>query len=366
MNGARRLTQARRESFVLAIVAGIACLAGGYRNPVQFFHSYLFGYMAWLGVAIGCLTFWLLGNLVGGAWSRATQPVLQAGSMTIPALAVFFLPILFNLKRIYPWMDAVVAHQGLSAHQYAYFNPYFFGARAVLYFAIWCILAMTLHERTSRRFLPVPRSRGLGAAGLILVVISLTWAMIDWIMSLEPHWSSSIYGALLLIGDALSALAFTIILVNWRRRLDAPGSDLAEDTIHDLGKLLLAFTILWTYMALSQFLIIWSANLPEEIGWYIVRKQGGWLAVAVFIILFLFAVPFLLLLSRPRKKDFSRLVRVAALIFGVRIVELYWLIAPDFSPTRCSIHPLDIAMPLALGGLWMAHFLGRLQKVDAR
>ncbi len=362
--GTRSIPQARRHALLLALIAGTVCAFAGWRDPVQFLHSYLFGYLVWFGIAAGCLALWLLGNIVGGAWIRAARPVLQAGALTFPALGIFFLPILLNLKKIYPWATALAPGEGLSLHQLSYLHFPFYAGRTVLYFLVWSSFALILHERASRRADPIYRSQALGAVGLFLFVMCITWASIDWIMSLEPHWSSSIYGVLVMIGDALSALAFLIITLDWRHRRGVPGSELPTNEIHDFGKLLLAFTILWTYMSLSQFLIIWSANLPEEIGWYIARKTGGWLPVGIVMVLFLFAAPFLLLLSRSRKQVFSRLVRVAYLIFGMRIVELFWLIAPDFSPQHFVVHVLDFSVPLALGGLWLTHFYTGLERVE--
>ena len=198
-----------------------------------------------------------------------------------------------------------------------------------------------------------------------MYVVSVSWASFDWIMSLEPQWSSSIYGAMIMVGDALSALAFVALVLFWQARTDEKKSTISADTMHDLGNLMLAFVMLWAYMGLSQYLIIWSANLPEEIGWYLVRQRGGWQAVAIVLILFQFTLPFLLLLARQRKRHLASLARVAGLILVLRAVDMFWLTAPDFSPGHFSLHGLDFAALFALGWVWLWIFHRRLETVEA-
>ncbi len=314
----------------------------------QFFRSYLFAYLVVLGISLGCLGLLLLHSLVGGEWGKASRRVLQAGADTMPWLGALFIPVLLGLRHIYPWMDPALrmSESFTSGHKQIYFYLPFFVLRAVLYFMLWSWMGIR-QSRTTKG----------SAVGLLLYVLTLSLASFDWIMSLEPQWSSSIYGIMLMVGDALSALAFVVLVLNWQERTGHARKKVSEDTAHDLGNLLLAFVMLWAYMGLSQYLIIWSANLPEEIGWYLARQRGGWQVVAIILILFQFALPFLLLLARQRKRKLSSLAPVAGLILALRVVDLFWLTVPDFSPGRFSLHILDIALLLALG--WMGWFIFR-------
>jgi hypothetical protein len=322
----------------------------------QFCHSYLFAYLTILGVPLGCLGLLLLHSLVGGAWGDAVRDILQAGADTLPWLAVLFIPILLGLHHIYPWMDlSRMNSDSFSAgHKRIYFQVPFFILRAICYFVLWSWIAY--RQRRS--------DKGSGV-GLLMYVFTVSFASFDWIMSLEPNWSSSIYGVMLMIGDVLSGLAFTILALDRQSRQSGGRSPIPEDTAHDLGNLLLAFVMLWAYMALSQYLIIWSANLPEEIGWYLARQRGGWQWVAIVLILFQFALPFALLLSRQRKRKLESLAAVAAGILVLRVIDVFWLTAPDFSPGRFSVHILDGLLLLVLGGTWTFFFRRSLEKEEA-
>lgn len=316
----------------------------------QLFRSYLFAYLVVLGIGLGSLGFLLLHSLVGGAWGKASRGVLQACADTLPWLGGLFIPILVGLKSIYPWTDAahLISESASASHKHVYFMIPFFVLRAVAYFSTWIWLAR--REK---------RQAGGAGWGLLLFVLTASFASFDWIMSLEPHWSSSIYGAMLIVGNGLSTLAFTVLVLAW----GVPkATAITEDTAHDLGNLMLAFVMLWAYMGLSQYLIIWSANLPEEIGWYLARQKGGWQVVAILLILFQFTLPFLLLLARKRKRKLQSLARVAALILALRVVDLFWLTVPDFSPGRFSLHVLDAVALAALGYGWLFLFKRTHQK----
>jgi len=319
----------------------------------QFFHSYLYAYLVVVGIALGCLGLLLLHSLVGGQWGKASRPVLQAGADTLPWLGLLFIPVLLGLRHIYPWMDAArMSSDAFSAgHKRIYFQIPFFTLRAILYFVVWSWTAYRQRRTNSK-----------SGFELLIYVFTVSFASFDWIMSLEPSWSSSIYGAMVMIGDVLGALAFVILALDHQDRQLAGTTRIPDDTIHDLGNLLLAFVMLWTYMALSQFLIIWSANLPEEIGWYLARQKGGWQCVAIVLILFQFALPFALLLSRSRKRKLQNLATVAGGILVMRAIDVFWLTTPDFSPGRFTIHFLDGFLLLILGAVWMILFSHSLER----
>lgn len=339
--------EARRILFFGIVFALLSRL----KPPEPFLRSYLFAFVTILGIGVGCLGLLLLHSLVGGAWGKTIRPILQAGADTVPWLAVLFLPVAFGLRHIYPWMDPtrLAVESAAAAHKRLYFLPSFFILRAFVYFFFWSLVAQRQRNTSS----------GTGWA-LLVYVLTVSFASFDWVMSLEPTWSSSIYGAMLMVGNVLSALAFSIVVLD--RLAHKQKTHVEADVAHDLGNLLLAFVMLWAYMALSQYLIIWSANLPEEIGWYLARQRGGWQIVAIVLILFQFALPFLLLLARQGKRKLSSLAKVAGFILAMRVVDVFWLVAPDFSPGRFSIHVLDFAALLLVGGTWISAFFGRLRE----
>ncbi len=356
-----------------ALMVGLGALAlavlGGLVNRAAFFQAYLLGYVFWAGIAVGCLGLLMLHHLVAGRWGYVIQRFLEAGVRTLPLLALLFVPLLFGLQDLYPWArPEVVATDALLQHKQRYLNgPAFFG-RAAFYFLIWIgtgtILTM-LSARQDQGIGTGPLTRRLqvvSGPGLVLYGMAVTFAAVDWVMSLEPHWFSSIYGVVFLVGQALLALAFvTRVVVCLANRPPLQGA-MGPTQLHDLGNLLLAFVMLWAYIAFSQYLIIWSGNLPEENHWYLHRMAGGWGAVALFLIVFHFVVPFLLLLSRTTKRRAKMLGAVAAGILVARLIDLFWLIAPALHAEGFHLHWLDLVLPIGLGGLWLATFLGLLKR----
>jgi hypothetical protein len=284
----------------------------------------------------------------------------------VPLLALLFLPVVLGVSSLYEWADAgKVAHDPLLQHKSVYLNVPFFLARAVLYFVVWSVFATFLwrwsNAQESGDEGAIGRLENLSRGGLVAVGLTFTFAAVDWAMSLEPHWYSTLYGVLLMGGCLLSAMAFMIQVT----ALLANGGPLAEVVkpmqFHDLGKLMFAFVMLWAYFSLSQLLIMWSGNLPEEIPWYLKRMAGGWQYAGLVLILFHFALPFLLLLSREIKRSARILARVAAFVLCVRAIEVFWLIAPAFSPGQLHVHWLDFTALLGVGGVWLWAFTGGLR-----
>lgn len=359
----------QHRSLIIGSVAAAACLAGAFANPAQFFRSYLTGYLLWLGISLGCLAILMLQHLSGGVWGFVIRRLLEAATRVFPLLALLFVPLLFGLHQLYPWADpAKVAHDELLQHKAAYLNVPGFLARAVFYFALWCSAAHLL-SRWSLEQDQVPRAalrdrmQGSSAIGLLLFGLTTTFSAIDWVMSLDPHWYSTIYGMLFMAGGAVSGMALVIAMASLLARHRPMADVFAPDHFHDLGKLLLAFVMVWAYFAFSQFLIIWSGNLPEEITWYHVRLAGGWRLVGLALLFFHFVLPFLLLLSRDLKRQGRALALVAAAVLAMRYVDLYWMVAPSFPEAAAGLrfHWLDLAAPLAVGGLWLAEFLRQLK-----
>jgi hypothetical protein len=298
----------------LAVGAGGLVLSGmgGVLDPAQFFHSYLLAYFFWLGLPLGCLGILMVHHLVGGTWGAIIRRVLESGTRTLPLMALFFVPLLFGLRELYSWaLPQAVAQDELLRHKSPYLNEPFFAVRLAAYFVAWLLPAYLLNrwahqqdltpERVAQR--PIRRRLiMLSGFGLLLYGFTMTFAAIDWVMSLEPHWYSSIYGILAVVGQLLGALAFVVVVTAWLAAY-APLSEVLSPThVHDLGNVMLVSVLFWAYISFSQWLIIWSGNLPEEVIWYVRRTEGGWQWVALTLVLFQFAVPFGFLLSGDVKR----------------------------------------------------------------
>ncbi len=396
------LARWQRNAAIVTVVAVALCGLETMTNVEQILRSYLLGFLFWWSVTMGCLGLLMLYHLVGGRWGAAVKPFLECGSLTAPLTAVLFLPVAMGIGSIYPWAntDAVVelrkpaessrtwksapefaalaqenpqqanlrddqkqhltSEQQLPSQQKAwYLNPRFLYGRAVAYFVIWSALALLLRQRIAD---VEPNRQGfrplLSAVGLVALILSVTFASIDWAMSLDPAWYSSIYGALVVIGGAMAGLAWvSLMFAVIEMRRGSESSVDASATLGDLGTLLLAFLMLWAYFAFSQFLIIWAGNLPEENVWYVNRLHGGWQWIGLAVVVFQFGVPFLMLLSRDWKQDPRSLGFIAALIFVMQFFYCVWTISPSFYPEGLFIHWADVVAPLAIGGLWVSAFL---------
>ena len=353
------------------IVGGLFSLllaASFFRSPDQFFHSYLFAFSFWAGISIGSLALLMLQHLTGGGWGLVIRRVLEAATRTLPLVLILFVPIVLGAHRIYEWTDPheVAVHPVLQEKS-KYLNLPFFTVRAAIYFAIWLALAYFLNRWSLRQDRTADSKytknmRVLSGPGMVLFVFTVTFASIDWFMSLDWEWSSTMYGFIFVAAWALSALAFTIAVMAALSKHEPMNNVVAQLHFHDLGKLLLALVMLWSYFAFSQFLIIWSGNLPEEIRWYRPRIHDTWGAIALAVIVLHFAFPFLFLLSRSFKRHAGKLVIVAVLILVMRLIDLFWMIAPNFPPEHFQVNWMDLAAPLAIGGLWLGVFARALTK----
>lgn len=358
----------RRAALVAAAAGTLAALAGAMVDPTQFFRSYLVAWVYWSALGLGCLGLLMVYHLTGGGWGVAIRRLLEAGIATLPAAALLFVPVLFGLGAIYVWTDraAVMADHVLS-QKAAYLNVPFFVGRAAAYFLVWLALAYFL-DRWSRRqdetADPVfaERMKRLSGGGLVVYSLAMTFAAFDWIMSLEPHWFSTIFGMIFIADSGLGALAFVLVVSYLLARGGAFGRVLAPSILNDLGNLLLAFVMVYAYVSFSQLLIIWAANLPEEIPWYLHRIQGGWNLLAIALAVFYFAVPFLVLLSRGTKRQPQRLAIVAGGVLAARLLSVFFLMGPAFHEHGFGVHWLDLAALAGLGGIWLWLFAWRLSR----
>jgi len=310
----------------------------------------------------------MLHALTGGEWGYSIRRQLEAAYSTLPLVAVLFIPLAFGLDVLYPWArESVVATDHMLQKKTAYLNPTAWEARAAGYFVLWLGLALAMNRFSISESI-VTRQRRLallGGPGLVIWVLTVTFAAVDWVMSLEPEWSSSMYGVLFVAAQGVSGLALAI-LVTSRLGEREPWREVAQTSrLHDLGNLLLAFVMFWTYVVFMQFLIIWSANLPEETPWYLRRIHGGWQWLVLALAAFHFALPFLLLLSRNLKRHPRRLAAVATTLLAMRLVDLYWLVMPAFFP-KLSFGWIDAAVLLGLAGLWSWAYFGQLESRSAR
>ena len=360
---------ARRRPVMMAGIAGLVLSAIGLLfDREQFFRSYLVAYMFWLGIALGSMALCMVHHMSGGAWGLVIRRIFEASSRTLPVLALLFVPIAFGMHDLYPWTHADhVQHDEVLQHKALYLNIPFFLARAAFYFAAWIVLAWQLNRWSREQdegdvVGSTRKMQLLSGGGLVLYGLTITFASVDWIMSLNPHWFSTIFGFIFMGSQGLAALAFTIAVAVALSRREPMAHVYKAHHFHDLGKLLLAFVMLWAYFNFSQYLIIYSGNLVEEIPYYLTRTTGGWGVVALLLVVFHFALPFALLLSRDFKRSANRLLAVALGILVMRIVDLFFLVAPEFEKQGFSIHWLDIVAPVGLGGLWLWLFLTQLRQ----
>src|SRR2546428_2460606 len=342
----------RQRQLLIAGGAGLGVSAiGGFVDVTQFLQSYLMAYMFVLGITLGCLALGMVHQPSGGAWGVVIRRPIGAATRPLPVLTLLFLPIAFGMHRLYGWTDStLVARDEVLQHKHLYLNMPFFVVRAAIYFAVWNILtyflnAWSLEQDETADPRLARRMQILSAGGLVAYGLTITFASFDWLMSLDPRWYSTIYGVLIMGGQGLSALAFLIIALVWLSRRKPLDTIIVPAHFHDLGNLMLAFVMLWAYFSFSQYLIIWSGNLPEEIAWYLHRLQTGWRFVGLTLVLFHFAVPFCVLLSRRVKREADMIVKVAIGILIVRLVDLFWLIAPEFHTSGLRVSWLDAVLP---------------------
>ena len=358
----------QRPALIVGVVGFVLLLVGMVFSREQFFHSYIIGFTFWTGIAVGSLALLMLQHLTGGGWGFVIRRVLEAATRTLPLMAVLFIPIILGSHWLYKWTrPEVLETEPIVKFKQGFLNLPFFSTRAVLYFAIWMVFAYFLNkwsllqDRTAERRY-TKNMRMLSGPGMVFLIFSVSFAAIDWYMSLEPEWSSTIYGFIFVAAWSLSALAFVIAVMAVLSKEEPMKRIVAPLHFHDHGKLLLALVMLWAYFAFSQFLIIWSGNLPEEIGWYLKRTHGVWGGIALAIVILHFAAPFLFLLSRRIKRDPNKLVIIAIVILVMRYIDLLWMLVPAFTGEHFHISWMDLVAPIAFGGVWLAFFAWQLGK----
>lgn len=370
---------ARRSRALIAGGVGLAaCAIGYFIDSSQFFRAWLIAYLLFLGITLGSMAMVMIQHLSGGQWAIFRR-IFEASSRTIPLLALLFIPIVLGMHELFPWTHADLVREDHILQQKAlYLNTPFFLLRAGIYFASWWGLSVVLNRLSLRQDsgdpsvnLPLQRVSG---GGLVLYALTVLFAGIDWIMSLNPHFYSTLFGFLMMGGQGLAALSFTVVIATLLLPREPTEGWLKPSHFHDLGKLMFAFVMLWAYFNFSQYLLIYAANLQEETPYMAVRSSNGWQYLALFLVGFHFFVPWFLLLSRDRKRNARRLMLVALWLLVMRFADLYMMVSPEFAATGGNLHALhgeehvsqffvhwlDLAAPLAIGGLWLWMFFSQL------
>jgi hypothetical protein len=311
----------------------------------------------------------MLHHLTGGRWGFPVRRFLEAAVGTIPWMALLFIPLLFGLRELFPWArPEEVAGNAVLQNKHAYMNAPAFIGRAAIFFFLWALLAHWLGRWSAAQdatpdAAPTRRLRSLSGPGIVLYPLTATFAYIDWVMSLEADWYSTIFPVIMLIGQILTAISFVILLLALFRNESSIAEVLTPTHLHHLGNLLLAFVMFWTYVSFSQVLIIWSGNLPHEIAWYVRRSAGGWRWVVIFLALFHFFIPFFLLLFRSSKRKLDRLALLAGMVFLAHLVDIFWMVRPSAEKTGVHVRWTDFTALLGVGGIWLSLFLHRLKRL---
>jgi hypothetical protein len=359
-----------QRSLIVGVVFGLIALILAFLRPEQFFRAYLLGFMCWLGVSLGSMAILMIRHLTGGGWGMVIRRILGAAMRTLPLLALLFIPIILGMHKLYIWAQPLdqIADKHLREHlddiTKTYLTTNGFVIRAIFYFAIWNLLSYLLSHwsrQTDRAGAAdnTERFKAVAGPGLILYGFTISFAAIDWVMSLDPSWISTIFGLVILIGEVLSAMCFAVVVERILFNYKPMSEMLSPDFVHDHGKWMLTFVMVWAYFNYSQWLIIWAGNLPSEITYYMRRLNGGWGYVGLFIVIFHFAIPFGTLLSRPFKRNIRKLVWLAVWLMLMRYLDLFWIIEPNFS-TTFHVTVADIVVPIAIGGFWLAYFFRNL------
>jgi len=371
----------RLRSLALGVggIALVIMAAGAYFNTEQALRSWLLGFIFWGGISIGSLGLLMLQYLTGGAWGVVIRRIVEAGSRTLPLVFLIFIPLAIGVYfgKFYEWThlppdDHVMEARGI------FMTSWFWILRAVIFFALWGVMVYLLNkwgakqdktETVEESRLVLEKASRFSGPTMVIYALVVTFAVVDWVMTLDPHWFSTMWGLLFVAGWALSALCFSVATLAFLVDKAPMNGVLGKRHFHDLGKLMLALVMVWAYFNFSQFLIIWSGNLPEETSWYLTRMKGGWGYIGIALILLHFAFPFLLLLKQDFKRRPVYLALIAGFILFMRLIDMFWQIAPSDRVTPGALEQgafyiswMDFAAPIAVGGIWLWWFFGELLK----
>ncbi|HEX3875885.1 MAG TPA: hypothetical protein VHW24_02790 [Bryobacteraceae bacterium] len=360
----------RTKAGAIGLIFLILTVVGAFADSAQFFRSYLYSFVFWSGLSIGCLSWLMVQYLSGGAWGVMSRRVCEAGAGVMPLWVVLFIPLILGISSLYggSWANPnLVAHDPVLQHKAAYLNTTFWIVRGFVYLGGWTLLQFMLNrwsaiEDRDGGVRPREAMAKISAPGLIFTAFAVTFMSTDWIMSVNAHWFSTMFGLLFIAGEALSSLCFIVTILVMCSTYLPLSEYLTKKHMHDLGKLMLATVMLFTYFSFSQFLITWAGNLPEEIPWYKHRLEGGWEIMGTILVLGHFALPFALLLSQDIKKDFKKIRMLALLLIVMRLAGVFWETVPEFFPGHLHVSWMDFTAPIGLGGIFLTVFLTNLLK----
>jgi hypothetical protein len=364
---ASRWTKGRNTLALAVLISVIACVAGYFIDPVRFHRSYLVAFTFVAAAGLGSFFFVMVQYLTGSAWSVTMRRIMENIMFTLPICAILFIPIAFGLKDIYPWMHRAVGLTDPVLKQKAiYLSEDFFVLRTYIFFALWSIWIYAIYHQstkqdTARSVNQMNIIARWSAPGLFLVVVVGTLASYDWLMSLEPKWYSTIFGLYILAGGALTFMSVVTLICLGFRRAGILKNSITKEHYHDLGKWLFALTAFYTYMAFSQYILIWYANLPEETIWYRHRMVGSWLPISLAMPFIRFLIPFFILLCRPAKRSLKVIAGIAIWSILCEYLDLYWIVMPTYFKTGPQISWLDFATLAATVSICGFVFWSRFQ-----
>lgn len=367
----------RTRGLVVGVLFSAVAIVWAFLDVKLFLRSYLVGFMFWLGITLGSLALLNLQYTTGGHWGALGRRFWEAATRTLPFMFLLWLPLVFGMYKLFPWAN-MTADELVADRQRFWLNPRLFVVRGVIYFIVWWFWAWRLRrwsqveergEATPQRFVSIQNFSG---AGIVVYGLTITFASVDWVMSLNPMWWSTVWGMLFMVGECLTAFAFTIWLLARLSQTEPLAPIVKPEHFHDYGKLMFAFVVLWAYLSFSQWIIIWQGNITEEIRWYLDRAHGHWKLIAIALIFLHFVLPFSIMLSRSLKRQPRKLVVLATWIMIIRLVDLFWLVQPSFhdpgppgevlAPIGPAVVGFNIVNILAIGGLWVTLFCWYLSK----
>lgn len=364
--------QARLSRFQwICLVIGLAFLgltfAGALVNRTQFFFSYLFAYLFWLGLSLGCFLVSMIHQLTGGRWGYPTRRFLEAGFLVLPLMLLLLVPIFFGFRELYPWArSGEVAADKILLHRHGYQTSIAYIVRSLVFLLVWtamalCLRRWSLEQDKTNDPAPTRKARALSGPGVVIYSLLATFAYVDWLMSLETQWYSTMFAVIIVIGQILVAYAFCVVLLALLKNEPVLAAVLTKTHFHHLGNLLLTFVMFWTYVSFGQLLIVYSGDIPHELKWYLHRIAGDWKWVIWILALFHFLVPFYLLLFRSIKQRVTALAVLAVVLFVMHILQTYWLVLPALHRGGVLVSWMDLTAPVGVGGLWLACFAWRLK-----
>ncbi|MBD3377187.1 hypothetical protein GF406_19310 [candidate division KSB1 bacterium] len=359
-----------RISLIIGAVFLALSVIGFFVDKNQFFFSYQVAFTFWLSIGLGGLFLTLLHHVFGATWSIVLRRIMETIMSVLPWMVLFFLPMLLGLHELFHWTHSdAVAHDPLLQQKQPYLNVPFFIIRAVIYFSVWIYLARWFYKKSVDQdkeydHKQAHRLRQVAAPAIILFALTLTFAAFDWMMSLDPHWYSTIYGVYYFAGSTLATIS---ILIIFTRTIQAKGgmkNVLNLDHYHDMGKMLFTFVVFWAYIAFSQYFLIWYANIPEETLYYFHRWEGNWKTISLIIVFGKFVIPFLILITRSSKRNLTFLTTISLWLLLMQWLDLYWMIMPTLHPHSTHFSWLDVTTLLGIGGVFVGLFFNKVQKQE--